>query len=152
MNWLIPGFKSESGNNLNIKEISDDEMTSLLIIEFDPPEEEAYALTVKHLQGKHNQRRHGWRFGSTIAAQRSLRSSPKSEREEYRRRAGMVTPISKSELHEVIKSARLPITRIYAGEDVGHEKGSALIRTPYDENLVREIKKLPVTDRAWKEN
>lgn len=46
--------------------------------------------TLKHLPGKHNQKRHGWRYGGVNAARRSMRGEKNpEERDEYRRRAGM---------------------------------------------------------------
>lgn len=50
------------------------------------------AATFKHLPGKHDQKRHGWRFGSVSAARRSLRGRSAEERAEYRKRAGMPEP------------------------------------------------------------
>lgn len=54
------------------------------------------AERLKHLAGKHNQSRHGWRFAKggddaarLGAARRSLRGRDAGERAEYRRRAGM---------------------------------------------------------------
>lgn len=51
-------------------------------------------VTHKHLQGKHNQKRHGWRFhGDSLANARSaMRGQSKPERDEYRKRAGMAQP------------------------------------------------------------
>lgn len=43
----------------------------------------------KHLPGKHDQKRHGWRYGSIDAARRSMRGRSAEERAEYRKRAGM---------------------------------------------------------------
>lgn len=50
--------------------------------------------TLKHLQGKHNQKRHGWRYsGNQVANARSaMRGQTAEERAEYRKRAGMPTP------------------------------------------------------------
>jgi hypothetical protein len=52
------------------------------------------ATTEKHLPGKHNQKRHGWRYsGDTIANARSaMRGQSAGERAEYRKRAGMQEP------------------------------------------------------------
>lgn len=50
--------------------------------------ESVYIETLKHLQGKHDQKRHGWSYGGGIAgAKRSMRGRSKSEVEEYKRRA-----------------------------------------------------------------
>jgi hypothetical protein len=48
----------------------------------------------KHLQGKHNQKRHGWRFsGDKLTnARRAMRGQNAAERAEYRKRAGMQEP------------------------------------------------------------
>lgn len=47
----------------------------------------------KHQPGKHNQKRHGWRYGSLYAARRSMRGMwNAAERAEYRKRAGMPEP------------------------------------------------------------
>lgn len=44
----------------------------------------------KHMPGQHNQKRHGWRYGSLPKARRSMRGERNvEERDEYRRRAGM---------------------------------------------------------------
>lgn len=39
------------------------------------------------MAGRHNQKRHAWRYGSTAAVRASMRNAPKDEREEYKRRA-----------------------------------------------------------------
>lgn len=46
-------------------------------------------LTYKHLQGQHDQKRHGWRYGSLGAARRSMRGQDIEGRAAYRKRAGM---------------------------------------------------------------
>lgn len=46
----------------------------------------------KHLQGQHNQRRHGWRYGSLTATRHALQGQNEAERAEYRKRAGMSEP------------------------------------------------------------
>lgn len=64
------------------------------------PEISEQATSLKHLPGRHNQKRHGWRYGSVSAARRSLRNERNTgERDEYRRRAGMapVTTLSRME-------------------------------------------------------
>lgn len=43
--------------------------------------------TLKHMAGMHNQKRHGWRFGSISAAKRSMTGIDKAERDEYKKRA-----------------------------------------------------------------
>lgn len=48
-----------------------------------------FKTALKHLPGQHNQKRHGWRYGSVGAARRSMRWQEATEREEYRKRAGM---------------------------------------------------------------
>lgn len=59
--------------------------------------EEAY----KHLQGQHNQKRHGYRYGSTAAAARSMRGvTDPAERAEYRKRAGMPQPVKRAKVEE----------------------------------------------------
>lgn len=55
-------------------------------------EETIRLVTEKHMQGKHEQKRHGWRYGGLAAARRSMRGQPKAERDEYRKRAGMQEP------------------------------------------------------------
>ena len=53
---------------------------------------EAKKKAHKHLQGKHSQKRHGWRYAGLDAARRSMRGeSSAAERDEYRKRAGMAT-------------------------------------------------------------
>lgn len=53
----------------------------------------------KHLQGRHNQKRHGWRYGGIGEARRSMRGLDNpDERSEYRRRAGMPKPIKRPKM------------------------------------------------------
>lgn len=53
---------------------------------------ERIILSVKHLPGQHNQKRHGWRYGGLTQARRSMRGQDEGERTEYRKRAGMPKP------------------------------------------------------------
>lgn len=47
-------------------------------------------IVLKHLPGQHEQKRHGWRYGSNSAAVRALRRAETAEeRSEYRKRAGI---------------------------------------------------------------
>lgn len=53
----------------------------------------------KHLEGQHNQKRHGWRYGSLTVTRRAMRSgvsedyqgktTPEAERDAYRKKVGM---------------------------------------------------------------
>lgn len=65
--------------------------------------ERVIAATLKHLQGQHNQKRHGWRYGNLEATRRAMRAgvssdyldktTPEAERASYRKRAGMAEPV-----------------------------------------------------------
>jgi len=57
--------------------------------------ERVVEAALKHRQGMHNQKRHGWRFGSLDKARSSMRGQEAGEREAYRKRAGMPVPVKK---------------------------------------------------------
>lgn len=81
----------------------------------------AWIVALKHLQGQHNQKRHGWRYGTTQGARRGLSGDidygsgqphldngdylhPKGERGEYRYRSYIKSGISEDDaLHRVIQ-------------------------------------------------
>lgn len=44
------------------------------------------AISLKHLPGQHNQKRHGWRYGNLDAIRRSMRRAELEERDVYRTR------------------------------------------------------------------
>lgn len=56
--------------------------------------DEILSIVYKHLPGKHNQKRHGWRYGGDQVSQArsAMRGQSAEERAEYRKRAGMATP------------------------------------------------------------
>lgn len=90
-------------------------------------------VTLKHLQGQHDQKRHGWRYGGTAQARGSMRGRNAEERSEYRKRAGMPEP------KKIEKKPPKPQTL--------EDENKALLKTDQDR---ADYKKL--TDRYGKDN
>lgn len=79
------------------------------------------AERLKHLAGKHNQSRHGWRFAKggddaakLGAARRSMRGRDAGERAEYRKRAGMpeAKPLERKQPADHDSATKLPVGEI----------------------------------------
>lgn len=104
-----------------------------------------YEVTLKHLPGGHNQKRHGWRYGGTGAARRSMRNmreggkysdilspktTPEAERAAYRKRAGMPEPtkipkVDPKEIYALSPEERYLRDLIGKRTPVYHDVGSA---------------------------
>ena len=78
--------------------------------------ERVVEAALKHRQGMHNQKRHGWRFGSLDKARSSMRGQDVGEREAYRKRAGMPVPTKKPKGEE--ESKAMTGVKEYDTEDV----------------------------------
>lgn len=55
---------------------------------------DVWIKSLKHQQGRHNQKRHGWRYGGPGDASRAMQGQTPEERDAYRKRAGMA-PIAR---------------------------------------------------------
>lgn len=103
--------------------------------------ETIYQVALKHLQGQHNQKRHGWRYGSVGAARSAMRGQNAGERDEYRKRANMA---SLQAIRQTVKPyAPMEKPKPSSGLDIrprpddtkGWKKGSAKLLFINNENL-----------------
>lgn len=97
---------------------------------------------LKHLQGKHNQKRHGWRYtGDAVTNARSaMRGQGAGERGEYRKRAGMAEP--KKVERNVIQSDLLPEGTI-PGKTIRQYKNQKYEMERIAEKALSEANKTP---------
>jgi len=93
-------------------------------------------LVLRHMQGKHNQKRHGWKYGTTKDAKRAFKDSDKSEREVYKERA---------------RGKRDTAIRLSKEVGViGTKRGRLHLVTPYNAEFVSDLKSNVVASkRTW---
>jgi hypothetical protein len=106
---------------------------------------ETQVVAFKHYPGKHNQKTHGWRYGSISAARRSMRGANAEERATYRKRAGMPEPKKierpeKASYDPGKKDAKLK----------RDSSGNLILTTPYKREFVDELKaQILASGRKW---